>query len=74
MSDLTVPSVRDLRTALRRNRRAHSDRTLGELLTDVYLLAFLVVLYGGAGAYSLRRHLSQPLPAPALPVALAISN
>jgi hypothetical protein len=60
-----VPSVRDLRTALRRNRRAHSNRTLGELLTDVYLLAFLVVLYGGAGAYALRRHLSQPLPAPA---------
>jgi Family of unknown function (DUF6297) len=60
-----VPSVRDLRKALRRNRRAHSDRTVGELMTDVYLLAFLVVLYGGAGAYSLRRHLSQPLPAPA---------
>jgi hypothetical protein len=65
MSEHAVPSVRDLRTALRRNRRAHSDRTLGDLLTDVYLLAFLVVLYGGAGAYSLRRHLSQPLPAPA---------
>jgi len=64
MSELTVPSVRDLRQALRHNRRAHSDRTLGDLLTDVYLLAFLVVLYGGAGAYSLRRHLSQPLPAP----------
>ena len=59
-----VPAVRDLRRALRRTRRTHSNRTLGELLTDVYLVAFVAVLYGGAGAYSLRRHLARPLPAP----------
>src|SRR4051794_31922567 len=60
-----IPDVRELRRALRRTRRAHSDRTLGELLSDLYLIAFIAVLYGGAGAYSLNRHLSQPLPAPA---------
>ena len=58
------PAGPELRRRLRRVRRAHSDRTLGELLTDVYLIAFLVVLYGGSAAFSLRRHLAQPLPAP----------
>jgi len=64
MAERTVPTVRELRVALRRTRRAHSDKSLGELLTDVYLLVFLTALYGGAGAYSLRRHLSEPRPGP----------
>jgi Family of unknown function (DUF6297) len=59
-----IPSVREVRTRLRRARRAHSDRTLGELLTDVYLIAFLVVLYGGSGAVTLRRHLAKPVGGP----------
>lgn len=57
----TIPSVHDVRVRLRRVRRTHSDRTLGELLTDVYLVLFLVVLYGGSGAVSLRRHLAKPV-------------
>jgi hypothetical protein len=60
-----VPEAAEVRVALRRVRRTHSDRTLGELLTDVYLLAFVTLLYGGAGAVSIRRHLAQPLVGPA---------
>ena len=54
----------DLRRNLRQARRAHSERTLGELLTDVYLVLFLAVLYGGSAAVSIKRHLKQPLDAP----------
>src|SRR5215475_2127578 len=59
-----IPRVRDVRTRLRRVRRTHSDRTLGELLTDVYLIGFLVVLYGGSAAVSLERHLARPFTGP----------
>ena len=65
-----VPPAAEVRVALRRVRRTHSERTLGELLTDVYLLAFLAVLYGGAGTVSIRRHLAQPLVGPAGTAAL----
>lgn len=60
-----IPSVRDVRSRLRRVRRTHSDRTLGELLGDVYMFALLAVLYGGSSAVSIRRHLGRPLEAPA---------
>jgi uncharacterized protein DUF6297 len=50
--------------ALRQVRRTHSDRTLGDLLTDVYLLLFVLVLYGGGAAVPIRRHLTQPLVGP----------
>jgi hypothetical protein len=59
-----IPKVSDLRLLLRQARRAHSDRTLGELLTDVYMVLFLAVLYGGSAAVSIKRHLAQPLGAP----------
>lgn len=59
-----IPKVSDLRLQLRRARRAHSDRTLGELLTDVYLVAFLAVLYGGSSVVSIKRHLAQPQGTP----------
>ena len=62
--EAAIPPVAQLRSRLRKVRRTHSDRTLGELLTDVYLIAFLVVLYGGSTAFSLRRHLSQPFAGP----------
>src|SRR5690349_4512825 len=61
----TVPAAAEVRVALRRVRRTHSDRTLGDLLTDVYLFVFIAVLYGGAGAFSIRRHLAQPPGGPA---------
>ncbi len=60
----SIPSVHDVRIRLRRARRAHSDRTLGELLTDVYLIGFVIVLYGGSGAVALRRHLAKPIAGP----------
>jgi hypothetical protein len=60
----TIPSVHDVRTRLRQVRRTHSDRTIGELLTDVYLVTFLVVLYGGSGAVLLKRHLAKPAGGP----------
>jgi hypothetical protein len=59
-----IPPVHEVRVRLRRVRRTHSDRTLGELLTDVYLVTFLVVLYGGSGVVSLRRHLARPVGGP----------
>jgi hypothetical protein len=55
-----IPPVREVRTRLRRVRRTHSDKTLGELLTDVYLIAFLIALYGGSAVVTLRRHLYHP--------------
>ncbi len=60
----TVPPVRELRRRLRRVRRTHSDRTLGELLTDVYLITFVVALYGGSAVVSLHRHLAKPTGGP----------
>ena len=54
----------EVRVALRQVRRAHSDRTLGELLTDVYLVGFIAILYGGGGAVAIRRHLASPLTGP----------
>jgi hypothetical protein len=59
-----IPSVHEVRVRLRRARRAHSDRTIGELLTDVYIVAFLVVLYGGSGAVLLRRHIGRTAGGP----------
>lgn len=66
MTTLTtsIPPVAQVRQRLRKVRRTHSDRTLGELLTDVYLIAFLVVLYGGSASFSLRRHLAKPFAGP----------
>jgi hypothetical protein len=60
-----IPRVADLRRNLRQARRAHSDKTLGELLTDVYMVVFLVVLYGVSAGVSIKRHLATPLGSPA---------
>jgi hypothetical protein len=60
-----IPAVRDLRRLLRQARRAHSDRTLGELLTDVYLIGFIAILYGGSAVVSIRQHLARQLGGPA---------
>jgi hypothetical protein len=60
-----APSARHVRRWLRRARLAHSDRTLGELLGDVYMVALLAALYGGSSVVSIRRHLAEPLGVPA---------
>jgi Family of unknown function (DUF6297) len=56
----TIPAVRDVRSRLRRVRRSHSDRSLGELLGDVYMFALLAALYGGSSAVSIRHRLGRP--------------
>jgi hypothetical protein len=68
---VAIPSVRHVRRWLRAARRAHSDRTLGELLGDVYMFALLGALYGGSSVVSIRRHLAQPLGAPVAQTARA---
>lgn len=42
------PSARAVQARLRRARRAHRSRSLGDLLTDVYLIVLLVAIYGWA--------------------------
>lgn len=52
-----VPGVAAWRARLRRARRAHHARSLGDVLTDLYMLLWLVVVYGGALVSVVRRHL-----------------
>ncbi len=56
------PRVRELRARLRRARRKHHDRSLGDLLSDLYTLLWLAVVYGGALAAAVRRHFAQVSP------------
>jgi hypothetical protein len=65
VTTVAAPSARHVRRWLRRARLAHSDRTLGELLGDVYMFALLAALYGGSSVVSIRRHLAEPLGVPA---------
>ncbi len=55
-----APSARAWRARLRRGRRAHHDRSLGDALTDLYMLLWLAVVYGGALVASIHRHLQEP--------------
>ncbi len=55
-----APPARRWRAQLRRARRAHHDRSLGDTLTDLYMLLWLVLVYGGALAASIHRHLQEP--------------
>jgi hypothetical protein len=55
-----APSARRWRSQLRRARRAHHDRSLGDAFTDLYMLLWLVLVYGGALAASIHRHLQEP--------------
>jgi hypothetical protein len=49
-----------VRARLRRARRGHHDRPLGDLLSDVYLIVLLVVGYGFAIVSNTRRYLHLP--------------
>ncbi len=55
-----APPARRWRARLRRARRAHHDRSLGDALTDLYMLLWLVVVYGGALFASVHRRLDVP--------------
>ncbi len=52
-----VPRARAWRTRVRRARRRHRRRSLGETLTNLYMLLWLVLVYGVALVPSLREHL-----------------
>jgi Family of unknown function (DUF6297) len=58
--DTTAPSARRVRRRLRRARSAHQTTTLGERLTDVYLMAMFVAIYGTGLATATRRHVRLP--------------
>jgi hypothetical protein len=55
-----VPRARAWRTRVRRARRRHHVRSLGDTLTDLYMLLWLVVVYGGALVSTVREHLRAP--------------
>ncbi|MDP9792092.1 hypothetical protein J2S43_000604 [Catenuloplanes nepalensis] len=44
----TAAGVREVRSRLRRLRRRHHSKSLGDLLSDLYLFALLAALYGWA--------------------------
>jgi hypothetical protein len=55
-----VPTAREVRRRLRRARSAHRDTTLGAILTDVYMVAMAVAIYGALAVTAIRRHLRLP--------------
>jgi Family of unknown function (DUF6297) len=60
---VAVPRAQAWRTRLRRARRRHRDRTLGDTLTNLYMLLWLVVVYGGALVTTVQEHLRAPAQA-----------
>lgn len=64
------PPAGELKARLRRARRRHRDRSIGDLLTDLYLIAFLIAIYGWAAVDSAGDFLHrQVAAAPADPAA-----
>jgi hypothetical protein len=55
-----VPTAGAVRRRLRRARSAHRDTTLGAVLTDVYIVAMAVAIYGALAVTVVRRHLRLP--------------
>jgi hypothetical protein len=55
-----VPTARQVRVRLRRGRRAHHTRSLGEFLTDAYVLVLFGGMYGWALVDAGRRYLHSP--------------
>ena len=52
------PRAREWRARFRRTRRKHHERSLGDLLTDLYMLLWLILVYGTALASAIRRHVT----------------
>ncbi|MEV4617284.1 DUF6297 family protein [Asanoa sp. NPDC049573] len=64
------PPAGELKARLRRARRQHRDRSIGDLLTDLYMIAFLIAIYGWAGIDSISGFLHREVKAsPADPAA-----
>ena len=57
---MSVPTARQLRVRLRRARRGHHARSLGDLLTDLYVVALFTGMYGWALVDAGRRYLHSP--------------
>jgi hypothetical protein len=57
---VAVPRARAWRTRLYRARRRHRDRSLGETLTNLYMLLWVVAVYGGALLTTVQDHLRSP--------------
>jgi hypothetical protein len=55
-----VPRARAWWTRVRRARRRHRTRSLGDTLTNLYMLLWLVVVYGGALVSTVHEHLQTP--------------
>ena len=55
-----MPSARELRVLLRHGRRQHHSRSLGDFLTDLYLLALLALMYGYVLVHAARQYLHSP--------------
>lgn len=63
---VVLPSAGAWRARLRGARRNHHERSLGDVLTDLYLMLWLVLVYGGALASELHRHLQASTGGPDL--------
>ncbi len=55
-----TPSARTLRRRVRRARRAHHGRSLGDALNDLYTLLWVFGVYGGIAVTAIVRHLRRP--------------
>jgi hypothetical protein len=51
-----VPTGRAWRARVRKARRVHHGRSVGDTFTDLYMLLWLVVVYGGVLVAGIRRH------------------
>ncbi|MEV0940915.1 DUF6297 family protein [Micromonospora wenchangensis] len=54
------PTPRQLRARLRQARRRHHPGSLGEVLTDAYVVVLFVALYGWFAVAAIRDHLAAP--------------
>jgi hypothetical protein len=57
---VSVPTARQLRVRLRRARRGHHPRSLGDFLTDLYVLVWFVLMYGWVLVSAGRDYLHSP--------------
>ena len=51
------PTAREVRVRLRRARRGHHDKSLGDFLTDLYVVGWFVVMYGFVLVQAARQYL-----------------
>jgi hypothetical protein len=56
----SVPTARVVRRRLRRARSAHRETSLGAVLTDAYVVALFVAVYGAFAVTGIRRYLRLP--------------